>query len=201
MPLLACECVTGMPLGEQLGHIYCALTQILTNGSSEAAVLAAYQANRVGIIEDYGGAVAPSGYLLAFGQAISRTTYSALFAVTGTTYGAGNGTTTFNVPDLRGRVSAGQDDMGGTSANRLTGAGFTGGVDGDVLGGVGGAESHATTAGESPSLDTSTIAVDSTGGGPQSNVLLSASLGNPGTAHNNVQPTIILNKIIYTGVA
>ncbi len=46
----------------------------------------------------------PSGYLLEDGSAVSRTTYSALFAVIGTTYGAGNGSTTFNLPDSRGRV-------------------------------------------------------------------------------------------------
>ncbi len=47
---------------------------------------------------------APAGYLLENGSAVSRTTYAALFAVIGTTYGAGNGTTTFNLPDSRGRV-------------------------------------------------------------------------------------------------
>jgi microcystin-dependent protein len=48
---------------------------------------------------------APSGYLMEDGTAVSRTTYSALFAIIGTTYGAGDGSTTFNLPDSRGRVS------------------------------------------------------------------------------------------------
>ncbi len=95
----------------------------------------------VGSILDYAGATEPSGWVFCYGQAISRTTFSALFTVIGTTYGAGDGSTTFNVPDCRGRVAAGQDDMGGTSANRLTG--LAGGVDGDVLGAAGGAESFA----------------------------------------------------------
>lgn len=56
---------------------------------------------------------------MCFGQAVSRTTYAALFAAIGTAYGAGDGSTTFNVPDMRGRVAAGKDDMGGTAAGRL----------------------------------------------------------------------------------
>src|SRR5216683_1919563 len=74
-----------------------------------------------GEVKPFAGAAAPAGYLLAFGQAISRTDYAGLFAVCGTTYGAGNGSTTFNLPDLRGRVIAGKGNMGGVDANRLTG--------------------------------------------------------------------------------
>lgn len=55
-----------------------------------------------GTLLAFGGTAAPSGFLLADGTAISRTTYAALFALIGTTYGAGNGTTTFNLPDTRG---------------------------------------------------------------------------------------------------
>ena len=85
----------------------------------------------------------PSGFLLCHGQAVSRSTYSGLFSVITSIYGDGDGSSTFNLPDLRGRVVAGQDDMGGSSANRLTGQ--TGGVDGDTLGGSGGAETHTLT--------------------------------------------------------
>ena len=73
-----------------------------------------------GIIELYAGSSAPAGWLLCAGQAVSRTTFSALFAVLGTTFGAGDGSTTFNVPDLRGRVGVGLDNMGGTDAGRLS---------------------------------------------------------------------------------
>jgi microcystin-dependent protein len=97
----------------------------------------------IGTVLDYAGASEPGGWLFCYGQAISRTTYASLFAVVGTTYGAGDGATTFNLPDLRGRVVAGQDDMGGTSANRLTG--HSGGLDGDTLGATGGSETHALT--------------------------------------------------------
>lgn len=59
----------------------------------------------VGISMEWNKSSVPSGYLLEDGRAVSRTTYSALFAVIGTTYGAGNGSTTFNLPDSRGRVA------------------------------------------------------------------------------------------------
>ena len=75
-----------------------------------------------GEIKPFAGATVPKGYLLCFGQAISRTAYAGLFAVLGTTYGAGDGSTTFNLPDLRGLVVAGKDDMGGSTANRLSSA-------------------------------------------------------------------------------
>lgn len=55
-----------------------------------------------GIINAYGGATAPTGYLLCDGSAVSRTTYADLFTAIGTTWGVGDGTTTFNLPDLRG---------------------------------------------------------------------------------------------------
>jgi microcystin-dependent protein len=57
----------------------------------------------------YAGATAPDGYLLADGSAVSRTTYSDLFAVIGTTYGVGDGATTFNLPDLTGSMAIGKD--------------------------------------------------------------------------------------------
>lgn len=72
-----------------------------------------------GVIFDFAGSTAPDGFIMCYGQAISRTTYAALFAVIGVTFGPGDGSTTFNVPDLRGRVIAGKDDMGGTAASRL----------------------------------------------------------------------------------
>lgn len=88
----------------------------------------------VGTLKPYAGSSEPSGWLLCDGSAVSRTTYADLFAVISTTYGAGDGSTTFAVPDLRGRVPAGLDDLGGTPANRLTDA------QADVLGGSLGSE-------------------------------------------------------------
>ena len=60
----------------------------------------------------------PTGYLKCNGAAVSRSTYSALFAVIGTTYGSGNGSSTFNVPDLRGEFVRCFDDSKGTDSGR-----------------------------------------------------------------------------------
>ncbi len=87
-----------------------------------------------GIYFPYAGATAPPGFLLCDGQAVSRTTYVRLFNAIGAAYGIGDGSTTFNVPDMRGRVPLGKDDMGGTSANRVSDAAA------DTVGGTGGVE-------------------------------------------------------------
>jgi len=86
------------------------------------------------VIQQYAGASAPTGYLLCQGQAVSRSTYAALFAVVGTTYGSGDGSTTFNLPDLRQRVPVGKHTTGTFS----------------TLGVAGGAETHSITAAEMP---------------------------------------------------
>jgi microcystin-dependent protein len=156
-----------------------------------------------GMIMPYAGASSPTGWLTCYGQAISRTTYSALFAAIGTIHGAGDGSTTFNLPDLRGRVIAGKDDMGGTSADRLTN--LSGGVDGDVLGATGGAETHTLTTAELPA-HTHSVPSGGSGssnyglGGSSSSFSVSQTTGSTGNgdAHNNVQPTLILNYIIKT---
>lgn len=115
----------------------------------------------VGSIFDFAGATAPGGYLLCGGQDVSRTTYAALFAVIGTTYGAGNGTTTFTLPDLRGRVAAGKDDMNGSAANRITNAGS--GVTGTTLGASGGSQNHTLTTAELPVITpTGSISISDT---------------------------------------
>ena len=155
-----------------------------------------------GSLLPYAGASAPAGYLFCFGQAVSRATYAALFTALSTLHGAGDGSTTFNLPDLRGRAVAGKDDMGGTSANRLTG--LSGGVDGDVLGGSGGAESHLLLTAEMPShTHTFTYGTNDVNGGGGSfpmynagSIVKTTSAIGGGGAHNNIQPTLILNYII-----
>lgn len=164
-----------------------------------------------GTVLPFAGSTAPSGYQLCYGQAISRTTYASLFSAIGTTYGAGDGSSTFNVPDLRGRAIAGQDDMGGASADRLTDQ--SGGLDGDTLGASGGAETHTLTVDELAAHNHTVTGVlnltnaddaGATGASAEYNVrgnLIStytpslASSGG-GQAHNNVQPTLILNYMI-----
>jgi microcystin-dependent protein len=96
----------------------------------------------------YIGASAPNtAFAIPIGQAISRTTYATLFALTGTTFGAGDGSTTFNVPDLRGRAVFSPDSGG---SGRITVAG--GNFDGTVLGGTGGAQNNTIAAANVPQL-------------------------------------------------
>jgi microcystin-dependent protein len=96
------------------------------------------------------GATARRGCVLGYGQELSRTTYPGLDAVFGTTFGAYTngsgavGTTHFRVPDLRGRVLAGKDDMGGSAASRLTNA--VCGITATTLGAAGGSQLQQTHA-------------------------------------------------------
>ena len=91
----------------------------IDSSGATTATFAAGVGLPVGMITPFAGATAPTGWFLCSGQAVSRTTYASLFAVVGTTYGVGDGSTTFNLPDLRGRTVAGIDNMGGTDAGRL----------------------------------------------------------------------------------
>jgi microcystin-dependent protein len=207
---------------------------IVTGTLTHTGLAAGLGNTPVGSIIDYAGTSAPTGWLLCYGQAVSRTTYSALFAIIDEIYGEGDNSTTFNLPDLRGRVTAGQDDMGGSSANRLTGV--TGSVNGDTLAAAGGEEEHLITEAELPehshpgttnnevadhthsfARDTASVAsgvnhtvyvtsgtsVTVTTGVESDSHGHAFTTGLTGSTdpHNNVQPTIILNKIIFTGVA
>jgi microcystin-dependent protein len=251
---------------------------------------------QTGTVSGFAGITCPDGYLFCFGQAASRSTYSALLAdiskvVTATTtsgntglssvsedltafglvgavvegagipsgttitaltattitmsaaatasasgvsirllpWGAGDGSTTFNIPDFRDRTPAGRGDMGGTAANRLTG--LSGGVDGRRLGSYGGAEVHTLTTAQMPSHGHTATVTDPghehsvsdfyarfRGSGGTINFTAGATfdtfspdvqpattgitVANANTggdaAHNNVQPTGILNFIIRT---
>jgi microcystin-dependent protein len=99
----------------------------------------------IGAMIDYSGSTAPtSSFVIPRGQAISRTTYANYFALVSTTYGVGDGSTTFNVPDLGGRVIAGSE----ASESRLTSA--VSGCNGSTLGATCGAQSTTLTTTELP---------------------------------------------------
>jgi len=142
----------------------------------------------------YAGATAPTGWLLADGAAVSRATYSDLFDVIGTTYGAGDGSTTFNLPNLKGRVPVGVD---------------AGQAEFDTRGELGGAKTHTLTASEMPShthsyQDSTTSNGFVTNGTGSSETVQSTradagrTTGSAGSggAHNNLQPYIALPYII-----
>lgn len=160
---------------------------------------------------------APSLWLFCGGQAISRTTYSDLFSAIGTTYGSGDGSTTFNVPDLKGRVIVGKDDMGGTAANRITSG--VSGIAGTTLGASGGDQrmqqhNHGVTDPghfHTRAFASAGIAGFAAGAGgslfsnatnvPTSTNTTGITVNNEGAGSSqNVQPSIILNYLIYAGV-
>ncbi len=129
----------------------------------------------------------PGGSAIAYTNSGTGTqTATAIF------YGAAD-STHFNLPDCRGRVAAFRDNMGGSAAGRLTHA-QTQGVNGIILGASGGEEGHILSSPDQEVADifsVTTTAADSNAYDPTTNAP---------NAHNNVQPTIILNAIIYAGV-
>jgi microcystin-dependent protein len=147
-----------------------------------------------GAIMIWSTTTAPTGWMICDGAAISRTTYSALFAVIGTTYGAGNGSTTFNLPNLKGRVPVG----------------YNIGVDSefDAMGETGGSKTHTLSTSEIPAHNHSVDIMRSSTSGTSTtyvtpsldatSTLQSNSTGNSGSggSHNNLQPYITLTYII-----
>lgn len=119
-------------------------------GTSPGSVATLAQAMPIGAVIDFAGPDAPAGWMFAYGQAISRTTYAALYTAIGTYYGAGDGSTTFQLPDLRGRVVAGRDNMGGVSATRITTQ--YSGINGTQLSASGGSEVHTLTQPQLPAI-------------------------------------------------
>ena len=149
----------------------------------------------IGDVKTTATLVPPSGWLSCNGAAVSRTTYAALYTAIGDTYGAGDGSTTFNVPDMQGRTAIGVG----------SGAGLTS----RALGDTGGAEEHTLTEDEMPSHkhQVKTISGGGQGSGPATGTGLTVISGNWFTEntgsdepHENMQPFVALNYIIYTGV-
>ena len=146
-------------------------------------------ANRIcptGSIIMYGAATAPTGWLLCDGSAVSRTTYADLFAIIGTTFGVGNGSTTFNLPDLRDRFVVGA----GTSYNNND---------------TGGEATHVLTIDEMPAHSHGIYIGPQAGGGRPAtyhtdsyNQQINTTSVGGGQPHNNLPPYIGLTFIIKT---
>jgi len=158
----------------------------------------------VGAVLPYASGSAPNGWMNCQGQELYRGDYPDLFAVIGTTYGSGDGSTTFNLPNLSGRVIVGQGAGSGLTARSM--------------GTTGGAETHTLTTGEMPSHSHTSNAVGGTlglmtadgnntaGAGLDTSAVepnlyaapaaLSIDSAGTGGAHNNMQPFAVLNYII-----
>lgn len=163
-----------------------------------------------GVVWPFAGPEAsiPSGWFICDGSEKSETTYAALFAVIGTTYNTGGETPGyFRVPDLRGRSVAGKDNMGGSAAGRITN------FSGTTLGETGGEENHTLTTAEMPAhghsgggsgyVGSSCALIRVGISGADTNAPIGcnfASFGGgsagSGGAHNNLQPTMMMNYII-----
>ena len=145
----------------------------------------------IGSISAYGGENIPTNWLKCNGQAVSRTTYADLFSVIGTTYGSGDGSTTFNVPNISERVIVGNNGDGEFS-----------------LGNTGGEKEHTLTVDEMPShthdITPSGATTFASGGsndvnqtsGSRTYTFLGTGSTGGSQAHNNMQPYIALNYII-----
>lgn len=141
------ETVIGTPILR--ARIRSKVNPIWDNGEEIKKFLTEDDATPVGVINQFAGEIAPNGYLLCQGQAVSRTAYASLFNVISTKYGAGDGSTTFNIPDLRGRVPVGKDDRD---------------TDFKTLGNMGGEKAHTLTVQEMPSHNHSATLTINSGG-------------------------------------
>lgn len=154
-----------------------------------------------GMMIDFAGTVAPTGFLLCDGSAVSRTTYASLFTAIGTTWGVGDGSTTFNVPDFRRRTAVGSGGIGS-------------GTLGAAVGNTGGVETHTQTLSELVSHAHASLAPGTGIYGPctpgtgtinfSTNVIAPLNNQSPnstatqggGLPFNIIQPSAIVMKII-----
>ena len=161
----------------------------------------------------FAGGSAPTGYLFCDGSAVSRTTYDVLFTAIGTTWGVGDGTTTFNLPDLRGRGPLGAGTGAGLTPRTL---GASGGAETVTLtaaempshththnanGGAGSGASPATGLAYSDGQNTAGAGLDATNGEPNlytTPIALTINSTGGDGAHANMAPFAVVNFIIKT---
>lgn len=158
----------------------------VTSGGSGSAI--------TGEVKIWTAAAAPTGYLLCDGSAISRTTYSSLFDVIGETYGTGDGTTTFNLPDFQGRVPAGVGGSVFTTLGLQIGENLVTLTENQL----------PVVASHQHSINTSTTPVSVSAGSDVTAVEAGGSSTGAaggfggGQSHNNIQPSLAINFIIKT---
>lgn len=166
-------------------------------GGSEGTIV--ITALPIGTITGFGGSSIPSGWLECNGAAVSRTTYADLFTAISTTYGVGDGSTTFNLPDLRGRVSIGQGTGSGLTPRTI---GATGGSETHTLSTAEIASHTHTVAYDNESAGTPATSIDAGAGFPTVTGSIPSGASGGGGAHNNVQPFLVTAFIIkYTDTA
>lgn len=139
----------------------------------------------IGGMMPYTGSSAPnSNFVLPYGQCISRATYATYFALVGTAFGVCDGTTTFGVPDLRGRMIAGVDNMGGSTAGRVTTAGSS--IDGTTMGAAGGTQAFTFARNQLPNTSISVTITDPGHNHTYTQPIVSVG-GGAGSVYNNAQ--------------
>jgi microcystin-dependent protein len=192
---------------------------LVSNNVSVGGIISGIGSTPIGSVTAFAGSAAPAGWLLCNGSPISRTIYSQLYSIIGTAYGIGDGSSTFNIPNLQQRVPVGLDPASGFNP--------LGHSDGEVTHLLTSSESglpahtHTTNShshgltlsannGSGDTVGSGGVALTNTGtsfnaGGlgsanGETVTVNSVAAANAAVSHNNMQPYLIMNYIIYAGV-
>jgi len=177
--------ISGLSVKDQSDNYAPMASNLALQSAIEGAQTAPVPVVPAGSIIAWSGSTAPSGWVLCDGSAINRTTYAALFAIAGTSYGSGDGSSTFNVPDLRDRLPLGKGTNNSTLGTQ------TGSVSGSSA--ITTASSTADFTADSRTIDAQAITKDAV----QETVLTGAGVGG-GHTHSVTIPSSVVNYIIKT---